>query len=1724
LILGDGFYIIHISASQFGLAPQTFTVYVVWLGAVQQYENNNVVVSANIVGVDCLLTLLSSSDPSAYQETMTYTLLYSERDSGIGITNSVDQGYGIGHVDISVSFDVAFDMGKVTITEVDAVTFPGRYMIEIDTTGFDDIGQFTMTITIDWTAGEPGYSTLEDTVSVWVLARDTLLLVNPPSPVSFGEDATFTFRWEDTALSSNIAYSALEMDIAMDVTFGYVHNSGIFTVTIDTTQFGDMGTYVMTLDLTWDGAPFYANRTAQISITVHARQTILDYPTPDPTFYSDNVTITITWTDVTNGASDGILLATIVVSDESGVIPPNEYDVRAYAGGIYEIEFSTSRFIATGLWEITIEVSRPENWIATKSTTRNLDVRQRSTILSYEAIGKVAYGEQIDYILYFDDLYTSTIIGNGSGDVTLEILTAGVWTFSSTWDPIEERYDVTIYTYPDYGIGVQIYIDFRMTFANIAPFYAYDIVTASFELRERLSLLSLEVAPNPTPFLDDATFLVRFLDVDADSGIIADLIYVSFVGANLSYGSEYMYTDKGGGYFQIFVNSTALGGIDQWPIGIHASWTSGAPYHSDASVAVNIRVTTRDTIVDTTELPSQTPFLDNVTFTFEYIDLYSGNAITSISKFDISLYSNDTLLTLGEFSLTPSGFGFILSVDSEVLGPTLGRYNLTIVVAAPEVYFDDAQSTTWVTVTTRTLSFALDPLEETRYGDLLNITFTLTDMSTGTTVDSADISFASQTLSLIEGVNFTIEYPGSGIYIIRVDSLALGGPGDFPFDLDITWDPGTSPYYKSMNTIVLTGVISDIETVLIPLADQVTVLWKVSASIQVDYQNMLWMNFTSGATVEWVWPGVSVGTLTETGFTGSYTGTIDTSATGAGTYVITVTAYRAGYEVARAYITLVVQSLASKISPIDPLTGSISMPRGSGLTITIYLEDITNLIPIPNTYVVLLTATFEGYVDSFVYNGTPGYYTLIIPENGPTIQTQCAYSLLVQASFDNFAPSSYVINIDLTASETAIVLSGETSEDMSVTFSNITTFTVNLTKSFSGELFANATLRWIIDARGWTGDFITNSDGTFYAIIDTSELGFGIWPVRIQANVWDNSSEFTDSSTSLTLTITRIQTDVVRPTNLDVAWGWTGNLTFVFTGDFGPIDGATVEYSGEILVGVLYELPNGTYLVEVDTTLASPGVFTVSMTFLKASHQEAPVGIQFIVSPAQTEISVHSVSYTPTYEEVLEDLENLKIPLGDIVTIEFFYNDTDTGNDFVGGLSGAISTANSKLFGISMDIPLNVTVIDLGNGLYRVIFDTTDAEIGAIVSTVPYTIYIEMSLDNRTISDILFRITVIDIPTELTIIEEQTVWNFINGESITIGLYYFDEWHNTGIVGAYFSANATTGAPFTVTTQEGPNPGEYFVTLSASGIKLSPGSGTVIVMLGDGVFTLGDANLVVEIGMNPTDILILNIITYGVPGVFVVLLLGFAYVRVWNVPKRLRQINGQIKTLRKGKIPKPITDAASRQDLIAELFNDTYSKVEITRTPEQMPEESVPVDVPELGELLIQLAILTNLDQTELDEFKADISKMKISEQAAFVKEVIMQEAIRAARRDHKTVEEIIEDVEAQASKRIAGEGEGAAVEDGIEPEDVEPEVETVILPDEDETPETDIDDSVAVDGEDITPSDRLSQYEIEELRKDLETKGVPLHEIDTIVKQAKELPRDLVEELIRSLSKERGF
>lgn len=1742
LALGDGYYTISIPASQFGIGvPQTFTIYVEWLGAIQQYENNLVVVSTTIVGVDCIMTMNTAADPTPYLEIMTYSFYYSEKDSGTGITNSTDQGYGIGHVHISVSFDVAFDMGKLTITEVNPITDAGLYRIDIDTTGFGQIGQFTMTITIDWTGGSPSYSTLEDSASVWVLARSTTLLINPPSPESYGENASFSFNWEDTGLGTNILDSP-ELSISMDIAFNYVHSAGLFTITFNTSQFGSTGAHVITLNVTWAGAPFYGNKTNRlISITVLTRQTVLDYPTPDPTFYGDNVTITVTWTDVTNGANDGILGATITVTDDLGVINPSLYSVRQYAGGVYEIEFSTTRYPNIGRWNITILMHVPATYILDKMRTQALDLRERRTILSYEAVGKVAYGDPIEFTMYFEDLYTSSIIGNGTGSVKLEILTAGSWSFTSTWNSSGSRYDVVIYAYPAQSIGSPFNIDFRMSYADVAPFYQADDLAASFELRERLSLLSLEVAPSPTPYLDFIVFQVQYLDVDSDTGILADDIQVYFGATPLTNNiSGYIYSSLGAGLYELSVNSTAFGGLNQYTVTVYALWTSGVPYHGDASTPVKVRVTTRNTIVDILVPPTQTPFLNDVSLTFEYTDLSSGTPITSILVTNILLYNNGSLVNPSDYTLTPSGSAFILLVNSEKLGTTLSRYNLTIVIdwnQATAPYYVDAQTSTWVNVVSRSLSFALDPLDETPFGHLLNITFTLTDLETASPVDGAIITFSAQAISLTPGTDYNITSSLGGVYLIEIDTSAFPTPGSYDFDLTIDWNPSLSPYYKSLKTLVITGVIGNIETELSAWKLEVTVNWQDLAPINVTYTGLVLSDLIPDADVSWEIAGVTAGSLNLVLPEIFYFAEINTTDLDAGIYIISVTAEKAYYQTARVYITLIVQPLESNITPIDPIEPVHLINRGASLPITILLLD-SNSKPISNNYFISGSVKVEsGGTYTLSYNGTPGYYLVILPENNvdATKKSPGSYTITVTASLHNYEPAAYSFKIQILQTETAVTLARDTNPDMSYTYTqNVTVYVDLILPTELDTPFWNATVSWIVADTSISGNFSSFGNGTYYALIKTAVVGFGIWNLIFKATPFENASLYAGSQTIISFAVKRIQTTYTLPETRDFYWGWAGYLKFVYWDETfnRGITGAQVYIELAGLENVIEDLGNGTYLVYFDTslTLASSAYFPLVVSFGKLNYipQSATINIRVLEVP--TEINVHQVEYTPSYAGTVGGFENLstiplQIPLGDTMTIYFFYNDTDNSDGYVGGLAGAFPTLNSYLRGPTIDSYLNVTVVDLGNGLYSVTFDTSNEAIKAAISSEAYRLYIEMSLQNRTTSEVLFRITVINIPTSFSIVNDQAVWSFTNGQSLTIEFQYWDTWHNVGIAGAHFSANASRGAPFTVRAEEGNTPGQYSVIISSTGIKLSPGSGTVTIKIGQGVYTLAEDAIVVELVQSNFDIIMTNSVTYGVPLLFIVLLIGFAYVRIWSVPKQLRKINSQIKTIRKGTIPKPIMDAKSRQTLIAALFNDTFEKIAITRTADEMPPESIPVEVPELGELLIQLAILTNLDQQELDDFKADISKMKISEQAAFVNEVIMQEAIRAARRENKTVEQIIEEVQAQAAKRVAGEAKGEGIE-AEEAEEEEPEVERVILekrgPTDREHPATSDEHEPTVEEDAVVPEDRLSPFEIDELKKDLESKGVPAHEIDTILKQARELPRDLVEELIRSLGKKK--
>ncbi len=196
-VLGAGFYIIRIPASQFaGLGLRTFTIYFNWTGSVYKYLNKTLSTSVNLVGTDSKYTLLVAAEPTAYLNNMSYVFLYAQL-SGTGIDNSS------GNVHIRVVFQgESVNLSKVKIWWISG----GNYSIRFNTTLFTHTGLIYMNVFINWTKGvSPFYTNRTDVISVRIQPRDTLVsITTPPSPTAWGQNATFTFAFDDVTGGGNV--------------------------------------------------------------------------------------------------------------------------------------------------------------------------------------------------------------------------------------------------------------------------------------------------------------------------------------------------------------------------------------------------------------------------------------------------------------------------------------------------------------------------------------------------------------------------------------------------------------------------------------------------------------------------------------------------------------------------------------------------------------------------------------------------------------------------------------------------------------------------------------------------------------------------------------------------------------------------------------------------------------------------------------------------------------------------------------------------------------------------------------------------------------------------------------------------------------------------------------------------------------------------------------------------------------------------------------------------------------------------------------------------------------------------------------------------------------------------------------------------------------------------------------------------------------------------------
>ncbi|MFW9974496.1 MAG: hypothetical protein ACFFDQ_04490 [Candidatus Thorarchaeota archaeon] len=1905
---GDGHYIISIAASQFGgIGFQQLTIFFNWTGSIQKYENKQLSVAVEIVGADTELALIEAALPSPCLDYMVYTFLYSD-SSGSGITNETS------NVIINVDFvGVTVDLSQVDIWEIDSSGRPGEYSIGFNNSILGGTGIFSMRVFINWSVGiYPFYTNRADLISVRVLPRTAILSVIPPTSIPFGENATFSFTYEDTTggTSSPIAYNAIAMTMSLNVpdfTMTYSSLDGLYTVSFNTSQLGaPLGQRQLILSLTWSGLPFYSNVTGRvIEITLIERQTILTYPTPPATPYGNNATFSVTYIDIAGSESRAVLGTIIEIYNGLTEIPSSYVHIMYLGSGEYQIELNTSYFSQPGLFLIRIEASSGLFYYQSRNANKSLEVRFRDTLLTAEPVGSVPYSASFSIVLHYQDLDSLNPVGNGTGVMTkLEILNGTNWLFTCSWRPSLQNYLLTVETYNqalELGRVYYLWLNFSSEYA--VPFYDWDDVFVSFQMRERDTNLVLISAPSQTHYQDYANFTILFRDVLTSSGITGSTISLYFGLELLQSSVDYTIIEVSAGRYTISVDTSVFDSTGTHTLLVIADWAAGSPYYRDAQKNIILSVTERPTNVEIIFPPSKTWYLDNVSLDFAFVDMSTGQRVI-VSFAEIKVYSGLTLLTYGEYVIQPIGSIYRLQINSTVINANLvSNWNLTIEIdwtsGAP--YYKDDTTSVFVSTTGRIGTIELSQVEETPFGDTMNISLLYTDQRTGLPVEGATIVLdCIEVPGLTEGVDYWVQMGtgvDSGKYRILVSTASLGSLGIFTFDIEVQWSAVVSPYYSN---IIASGVKGSVRAIQSSVSSDLP-----SPSVVAFYEDIFFLiQFTDtdhGIPINGAEGQISV----RYGTTGLEPSSWSVQALGGGQYNITlsmmdsllvglqsvtVTINHSPYQIAQTSVVFGLRNRVAGLSAIvaptnyagyatsvmiylvdydandNPLPGAVliltwgdsssyidlgngsyivtlqtgnlnfgsetltvqanmlhysttllnveinllavpselivtwSGPRNSSeiywgepLTIFAAINDTlrnqtvsvatitydwtggtgsflpsgipgnysaildTSLGTISDTIIVLIEGSAPNYIDAsyqlvfrllprpmevlpvggYVFtvpngdiaqvdvllkdslDGTPvteailtaswvyatnlslvedpenpGYYTLTIPTGSAG---SGSYEIWIDGLKENYGDSSATLIMAISKIQMVVWLDDVTAtyEYTSFYWSEIVRIGVyvlapalNASYPFSTglnglvvtwaspELAANGTL---------VNGVLIGGLGYYYYDFNTSQGIAALHTFIISANPPDDDYERADNST--TIFVRNLEASIVSPGAPEFVWGWTGLVNVTYFDNFHSqgIQADFSEFSWAGGYGSAVYLGGGVYGIPINSAKLRPGTYTITIEFRKANYEDAEITIRIHIAPVPTEIAI----LLPELYQMGGTWTNLQIPYGDILTVTLLYNDTNSG----GGIPGA-SFNNSVYTGPGVfEEPLNLT--NHGNGNYSFIFNTLYWNLLDRV-----TFQIRFMLENHTAALLVFEVTIIRIQTDLEIVGPSVI--SINwGLNTTFWVYYSDAWlghSGEGITDATIEIQyGPEGSRYATVEYLGPDAvrlGYYQFRVTASVIS---GVADITIHFNKTYYDSKQVSLSISVSPSEEDILRVNAITYGGALIIILILGSLVWVRILRVPKLVRIISGQIRQVQRGKIPKPAKGVQKRNAIAAEIFNELYEPIGLKRKASQMPIEPIIIEVPEIDELIIDLSILTSMTQQEVNDFKSEISKMKMSQQTTFVREVIHQEVIRVAGVQNKPIEQVMEEVVAERRRRISG----------FAPEVPRPEVYEEI-----EEAEVYEEEEEGIDFE-----NRMREFELEEMSEELDKRGIPKHEIESFIAQARELPKDVVDLLLQS-------
>jgi hypothetical protein len=864
----------------------------------------------------------------------------------------------------------------------------GHYLLVLNTSAFTSDGTYTLKATIAYT----GTNNAADAVEVFmfsVLKRSTQIGYDSPDPAPYLGNVTFIISYADDSTGVGISGASVIVDCWNCTSPPLVLNTdywvtdiggGDYKIEVSSTALGSVAAYVLDVDITWSGAPYYLPASIEVNSRVVQRATqILITQTPGDTPFFENVTFEFKFEDFLSGANIVIDKSHITLTHGAGTpIPAIDY-VLINHGTYYEIGFNSTVLNPSGLVileeiQLSIDKSAGVPYYAPRSTTTKATTVERQTQIQFPLVQETPYLDNITINLQYTDYLTGEGISGANLVLTSPNRTPVLY---QLYDVGDGSYILLINT-TQFGDSGSVYFNFTLGKSGI-PFYANREATdVPAVIRDiQTSLLSEAPAPGSTAVGTPIIVIMTFQDFDHDVPIEGAMIVTSWAWANQQID------EIGNGVYHITINTTGLL-AQAYVFTVEATKT----HYAIANVSVTIQpgASTVDILLGSTTYYAswgETVFVD-----FDVQEPYYRSLVLGMN---VSILWNGSLYYgygfgngsyVVEIPTSDMDFGIFnpqITVTAEFYQPRQKSFILIVNKAMAQVLTDDT-----------TINIVFEESES--YWVYLN-----------DTVSNAPVDAITVTMEWNNTV-YPLAFNGTaGFYEAQIDSL---GFSIGPYDLIVRAVATNHVFLDFPFDVNVIPIPAEVQVAGLP---QLTVYYGDMFYFGIVYNDTYHLVSIDGANVTYTL-GSIYGVLVQD-VDGAYRGSIDTTELAAQTIYLRIVATQYNHSTVTRNFILSILPIPTEALVDDSLRVGY---RGENVTFTLQLNDTYHDMFIPGAVVYV---SWEGGSATSIDDLGNGTYVVMLALNLTRPRT---YDVDILFTLQNYMAASIKVNVEIKATAATI--------------------------------------------------------------------------------------------------------------------------------------------------------------------------------------------------------------------------------------------------------------------------------------------------------------------------------------------------------------------------------------------------------------------------------------------------------------------------------------------------------------------------------------------------------------------------------------------------------------------------------------------------------------------------------------------------------------------------------